>query len=134
MYSHEDLVMSVFNLFGAGTVTTSNTLVFFLLMLAKHPHIQGQAENTAAPVPGVLTGCQLWWVLFGGRPKSSCGVTQGWQLLDTDSHRPGDPDASPWAPSLPVQMAPDWPVGDILSWPDAGRDEGRDSVSGSIWD
>lgn len=43
MYSHEDLVMSVFNLFGAGTVTTSNTLVFFLLMLAKHPHIQGRA-------------------------------------------------------------------------------------------
>lgn len=56
MYSHEDLVMSVFNLFGAGTVTTSNTLVFFLLMLAKHPHIQGRAENTAAPVPGVLMG------------------------------------------------------------------------------
>ncbi|NXS24840.1 CP2C1 protein, partial [Mystacornis crossleyi] len=40
MYRHEDLIMSVFNLFGAGTVTTSNTLVFFLLMLAKHPHIQ----------------------------------------------------------------------------------------------
>lgn len=43
MYSHEDLIMSVFNLFGAGTVTTSNTLVFFLLMLARHPDIQGMA-------------------------------------------------------------------------------------------
>lgn len=29
-----------------------------------------------------------------------------------------------------MQMALDWPVGDALSWPDAGRDEGRHSVSG----
>ncbi|PKU27717.1 cytochrome p450 2c5-like [Limosa lapponica baueri] len=40
MYSNEDLIMSVFNLFGAGTVTTSNSLVFCVLILAKYPHIQ----------------------------------------------------------------------------------------------
>ncbi|KFQ77924.1 Cytochrome P450 2C1, partial [Phaethon lepturus] len=45
MYSNEDLVMSVFNLFGAGTVTTSNTLVFFLLVLAKYPHIQAKVQE-----------------------------------------------------------------------------------------
>lgn len=56
MYSHEDLIMSVFNLFGAGTVTTSNTLVFFLLMLAKHPHIQGMASKHSCSVPEELTG------------------------------------------------------------------------------
>lgn len=46
MYSDEDLVMSVFDLFGAGTVTTSNTLVFFILALAKFPHIQGKGRKT----------------------------------------------------------------------------------------
>ncbi|NXA51598.1 CP2C1 protein, partial [Nothocercus julius] len=46
-YSNEDLVMSVFNLFGAGTITTSNALVFFLLVLAKYPHIQVQEEIDA---------------------------------------------------------------------------------------
>lgn len=46
MYSDEDLVMSVFSLFGAGTVTTSNTLVFFILVLAKFPHIQGKGSKT----------------------------------------------------------------------------------------
>lgn len=56
MYSHEDLIMSVFNLFGAGTVTTSNTLVFFLLMLAKHPHIQGMAAKHSCSVPEELMG------------------------------------------------------------------------------
>lgn len=45
MYSNEDLVMSVFNLFGAGTVTTSNSLVFSLLILAKYPHIQGKGSE-----------------------------------------------------------------------------------------
>ncbi|NXE71549.1 CP2C1 protein, partial [Calcarius ornatus] len=52
MYSHEDLIMSVFSLFGAGTVTTSNTLVFFLLMLAKHPHIQAKVQEEIDAVVG----------------------------------------------------------------------------------
>lgn len=53
MYSNEDLVMSVFNLFGAGTVATSSTLVFFLLVLAKYPHIQGKGSKMQLlPVPG----------------------------------------------------------------------------------
>lgn len=56
MYSNEDLVMSVFNLFGAGTVTTSNTLLFFLLILAKHPHIQGKGSKMRLlPVPEEVT-------------------------------------------------------------------------------
>ncbi|KAM9258365.1 cytochrome P450 2C5-like [Cariama cristata] len=52
MYSNEDLVMSVFNLFGAGTVTTSNTLVFFLLILAKYPHIQAKVQEEIDTVVG----------------------------------------------------------------------------------
>ncbi|KFV06912.1 Cytochrome P450 2C20, partial [Pterocles gutturalis] len=52
MYSDEDLVMSVFDLFGAGTVTTSNTLVFFLLILAKHPHIQAKVQEEIKAVVG----------------------------------------------------------------------------------
>ncbi|NXD44609.1 CP2C5 protein, partial [Copsychus sechellarum] len=52
MYSHEDLIMSVFMLFGAGTVTTSNTLVFFLLVLAKHPHIQAKVQEEIDAVVG----------------------------------------------------------------------------------
>ncbi|NWW85372.1 CP2BJ protein, partial [Rhynochetos jubatus] len=55
MYSNEDLVMSVFNLFGAGTVTTSNTLVFFLLVLAKYPHIQAKIQEEIDTVVGA--GC-----------------------------------------------------------------------------
>lgn len=79
MYSHEDLIMSVFNLFSAGTVTTSNTLVFFLLMLAKHPHIQGTAAKQLLLCLGCSwgTGPQTWRVPSGGRPKSCCGVTRG---------------------------------------------------------
>ncbi|XP_050764240.1 cytochrome P450 2C5-like [Gymnogyps californianus] len=52
MYSDEDLVMSVFNLFGAGTVTTGNTLVFFLLTLAKYPHIQAKVQEEIDAVVG----------------------------------------------------------------------------------
>ncbi|NXI99250.1 CP2BJ protein, partial [Psophia crepitans] len=52
MYSKEDLVMSVFILFGAGTVTTSNSLVFFLLMLAKHSHIQAKVQEEIDAVVG----------------------------------------------------------------------------------
>ncbi|KAK2515539.1 hypothetical protein Q9233_014052 [Columba guinea] len=52
MYSNEDLVMSVFSLFGAGTVTTSNTLVFFLLVLAKYPHIQVKVQEEIDAVVG----------------------------------------------------------------------------------
>ncbi|KFZ65675.1 Cytochrome P450 2C20, partial [Podiceps cristatus] len=52
MYSNEDLVMSVFNLFGAGTLTTSNTLVFFLLILSKYPHIQAKVQEEIDAVVG----------------------------------------------------------------------------------
>ncbi|KFO12164.1 Cytochrome P450 2C20, partial [Balearica regulorum gibbericeps] len=52
MYSNEDLVMSVFNLFGAGTVTTSNSLLFFLLILAKYPHIQAKVQEEIDAVVG----------------------------------------------------------------------------------
>ncbi|NXT46944.1 CP2C1 protein, partial [Pluvianellus socialis] len=55
MYSNEDLVMSVFNLFGAGTVTTSNSLVFSLLILAKYPHIQAKVQEEIDVVVGA--GC-----------------------------------------------------------------------------
>ncbi|NXY51244.1 CP2C1 protein, partial [Ceuthmochares aereus] len=52
MYNNEDLVMSVFNLFGAGTLTTSHTLVFFLLILAKYPHIQAKVQEEIDAVVG----------------------------------------------------------------------------------
>ncbi|XP_009461450.1 PREDICTED: cytochrome P450 2C5-like [Nipponia nippon] len=52
MYSNEDLVMSVFDLFGAGTLTTSNTLVVFLLILAKYPHIQAKVQEEIDAVVG----------------------------------------------------------------------------------
>ncbi|XP_009945287.1 PREDICTED: cytochrome P450 2C5-like [Leptosomus discolor] len=52
MYSTEDLVMSVFNLFGAGTLTTSSALVFFLLTLAKYPHIQAKVQEEIDAVVG----------------------------------------------------------------------------------
>ncbi|XP_009560911.2 cytochrome P450 2C5 [Cuculus canorus] len=52
MYNNEDLVMSVFNLFGAGTLSTSNTLVFFLLILAKYPHIQAKIQEEIDMVVG----------------------------------------------------------------------------------
>ncbi|NXT82197.1 CP2C1 protein, partial [Zapornia atra] len=52
MYSNEDLVMSIFDLFGAGTVTTSNSLVFFLLMLAKYSHIQAKVQEEIDAVVG----------------------------------------------------------------------------------
>ncbi|XP_074016486.1 cytochrome P450 2C5-like [Numenius arquata] len=52
MYSNEDLVMSVFNLFGAGTVTTSNALVFCVLILAKYPHIQAKVQEEIDMVVG----------------------------------------------------------------------------------
>ncbi|KFQ57828.1 Cytochrome P450 2C5, partial [Pelecanus crispus] len=52
MYSNEDLVMSVFDLFGAGTVTTSNALVFCLLTLAKYPHIQAKVQEEIDAVVG----------------------------------------------------------------------------------
>ncbi|NXE85078.1 CP2BJ protein, partial [Cochlearius cochlearius] len=52
MYSNEDLIMSVFSLFGAGTVTTSNSLVFFLLVLTKYPHIQAKIQEEIDAVVG----------------------------------------------------------------------------------
>lgn len=40
-YNDENLVYSVMNLFAAGTDTTGNTLQWFLVFMAKYPHIQG---------------------------------------------------------------------------------------------
>ncbi|KAM9371341.1 cytochrome P450 2C5-like [Phaethornis superciliosus] len=56
MYSSEDLVMSVFTLFGAGTVTTSNTLLFCLLILSKYPHIQAKVQEEIDVVVGARRG------------------------------------------------------------------------------
>ncbi|NXO05328.1 CP2C1 protein, partial [Rhinopomastus cyanomelas] len=52
MYSNEDLVMLVFGLFGAATVTTSNTLIFFLLVLSRHPHIRAKVQEEIDVVVG----------------------------------------------------------------------------------
>ena len=37
---------------------------------------------------------------------------------------------APFSPSLPVQMAPDWPKRDALNLPDLGRYADRDPISG----
>lgn len=45
-YHDDNLVSSVINLFGAGTDTTSNTLCWSLLYMAKYPQIQGALHET----------------------------------------------------------------------------------------
>lgn len=50
-YFHEqNLIVSVSNLFAAGTDTTSATLRWGLLLMAKYPKIQGKVSHTIAKV------------------------------------------------------------------------------------
>ncbi|EMP23729.1 Cytochrome P450 2G1 [Chelonia mydas] len=57
VFSSENLLMAVFDLFGAGTVSTANTLLFFLLVMAKFPQIQGcfSADNQVNPLPYLMS-------------------------------------------------------------------------------
>ncbi|KAM4690412.1 cytochrome P450 2B19-like [Rhinophrynus dorsalis] len=51
-FSQENLVISVFNLFVAGTETTANTLQFCLLVMIKYPHIQDRIQKEIDTVIG----------------------------------------------------------------------------------
>ncbi|CAK6963004.1 cytochrome P450 2K1-like isoform X1 [Scomber scombrus] len=51
-YNDENLVYSVMNLFAAGTDTTGNTLQWFLVFMAKYPHIQDQVQEELSRVVG----------------------------------------------------------------------------------
>ncbi|XP_063148689.1 cytochrome P450 2C5-like isoform X1 [Candoia aspera] len=51
-YSIEDLVMSVYVLFFAGTTTTSQTLLYSLLAMAKFPDIQAKVQQEINEVVG----------------------------------------------------------------------------------
>nr|XP_057905478.1 cytochrome P450 2K1-like isoform X3 [Doryrhamphus excisus] len=52
-YHDENLVYSVMNLFAAGTDTTSNTLRWGLLLMAKYPQIQDRVQEELSRVVGV---------------------------------------------------------------------------------
>nr|XP_057905489.1 cytochrome P450 2K1-like [Doryrhamphus excisus] len=52
-YHNENLVYSVIDLFGAGTDTTTNTLRWSLLLMAKYPHIQDRVQEELSRVVGV---------------------------------------------------------------------------------
>ncbi|XP_054616753.1 cytochrome P450 2K1-like [Dunckerocampus dactyliophorus] len=52
-YNEENLVYSVMDLFGAGTDTTSNTLRWSLLLMAKYPQIQDRVQEELSMVVGV---------------------------------------------------------------------------------
>uniref|UniRef100_G3PBC8 Uncharacterized protein n=1 Tax=Gasterosteus aculeatus aculeatus TaxID=481459 RepID=G3PBC8_GASAC len=51
-YNIENLVSTASNLFGAGTDTTSNTLRWVLLLMAKYPQIQDQVQEELSRVVG----------------------------------------------------------------------------------
>ncbi|XP_061893168.1 cytochrome P450 2K1-like isoform X1 [Entelurus aequoreus] len=51
-YHDENLVYSVMNLFAAGTDTTSNTLRWSLLLMAKYPQIQDRVQEELSRVVG----------------------------------------------------------------------------------
>ncbi|XP_061703280.1 cytochrome P450 2K1-like isoform X2 [Syngnathoides biaculeatus] len=54
VHFHDDnLLYSVFNLFGAGTDTTANTLRWSLLFMAKYPQIQDRVQEELSRVVGV---------------------------------------------------------------------------------
>ncbi|KAM9119127.1 cytochrome P450 2B4-like [Pangshura tecta] len=52
VFSDENLLMAVFDLFGAGTVSVANTLLFFLLVMAKFPQIQAEVQQEIEKVVG----------------------------------------------------------------------------------
>ncbi|XP_065272358.1 cytochrome P450 2C5-like [Emys orbicularis] len=52
VFSDENLLMAVFDLFGAGTVSTANTLLFFFLVMAKFPQIQARVQQEIEKVVG----------------------------------------------------------------------------------
>ncbi|XP_063148982.1 cytochrome P450 2C5-like [Candoia aspera] len=52
VYTPEDLVMAVFELFIAGTISTSHTLLCSLLVMAKLPHIQAKVQQEIDEVVG----------------------------------------------------------------------------------
>ncbi|CAM5097376.1 unnamed protein product [Natator depressus] len=54
VFSSENLLMAVFDLFGAGTVSTANTLLFFLLVMAKFPQIQARVQQEIEKVVGAI--------------------------------------------------------------------------------
>ncbi|XP_048846355.1 cytochrome P450 2K1-like isoform X2 [Brienomyrus brachyistius] len=51
-YHDENLLMSVANLFAAGTDTTANTLRWGLLLMAKYPHVQDRVQEELDRVIG----------------------------------------------------------------------------------
>lgn len=51
-FHDENLVMVVSSLFAAGTDTSSTSLRWALLLMAKYPQIQGKTDDWAGPPPG----------------------------------------------------------------------------------
>ncbi|XP_034151015.1 cytochrome P450 2K1-like isoform X2 [Esox lucius] len=52
LYHEDNLMHSIFNLFGAGTDTTSTTIRWGLLLMAKYPHIQDLVQKEITRVIG----------------------------------------------------------------------------------
>ncbi|KAM3846761.1 LOW QUALITY PROTEIN: cytochrome P450 2C19-like [Vipera latastei] len=52
IYTPEELVITVFGLFTAGTITTSRALLFSILAMAKLPHIQAKVQQEIDEVVG----------------------------------------------------------------------------------
>ncbi|XP_023564798.1 cytochrome P450 2C16-like [Octodon degus] len=50
-FTYENLVITISDLFGAGTETTSSTLRYALLLLMKHPEVAGMAKDESCESP-----------------------------------------------------------------------------------